>query len=304
MKKKKWFMLGSVAGISAVVMLATGFSAMAGTSGYDAYKSALKNTKTAHNVSVKTQMALQDNGNAFANANGSFKVSPENRTASGTVTVISGGTDQSVSFFKQSSGTVLKSGASDIYYVKPEHTDKKYAVKKMDREMPQQVETVIDALVGNLKDYVTVESNTDGSKDVSVELTNAQIPAVVSAIAPIAIKHATSGHRHEFQNKNGTDKPEFPFDGHALLSGVPQLSQDIKIEKVAVKANINASNYIQHQEADITVSGKDAGGAAHQVTLHLAADLSGFNGTTPDTVDLTGKQVQQMKQERNFHNAK
>lgn len=294
--KKKWLMIGSVVGISGAVMLTTGFSAMAGTSGYDAYKSALKNTKSVQNVSVQAQAVVQDNGNTLTNAAGSFKLSPQNHTGSGTVTVNGGASEQSLSFFKQNGETVLKSGNSDVYYVKQDRKGNRDASKKQENPaMSQQVETVIDALVGNLKDYVTEDSKADGSKEVSVELSNAQIPAVVNAIAPIAIKEATSGHKHD--NEHNTDKKDFPFDEHSILTNVPQLSQDIKIEKVAVKANINASNYIEHQQADITVSGKDANGAAHEVTLHLNADLSGYNSTTPDTVDLTGKQVQQMKPE-------
>lgn len=295
--KKKWLMLGSVVGISSVVMVTTGFSAMAGTSGYDAYKSALKNTKTVQNVTVQAQAVLQDNGNALTNATGSFKLSSENRTGSGTVTVTGNGSEQSISFFKQKDGTVLKPASSDGYYVKQDRMDKRDQLKKQpqdNQEMPQQVETVIDALVGNLKDYVTVDNKTDGSKEISVELTNAQIPAVVNAIAPIAIKNATKEHKHG--NESKSDPTDSLFDEESLLTGVPQLSQDIKIEKIAVKADINASNYIEQQQADITVSGKDANGTAHEMTLHLNANLSGYNSTTPDTVTLTGKQVQQIKQ--------
>lgn len=271
---------------------------MASSSGYDAYKSALKNTKTIQNVSIQTQAQLQDNGNTLTSANGSFKFSLENRTGSGTVTVSGSGAEHSVSFFKQTDGVVLKPSDSDVYYVKEHRQSKHGDWNKQDNpERQQQVETVIDALVGNLKDYVTVEDKADGSKEVSVELTNAQLPALVNAIAPIAIKHATGEHEHDGESMSDQQdggKP-LPFRDHSLLAGAPQLTQDIKIEKVAVKAEINASNYIEHQQADITVSGKDASGVAHELTLHLNAELSGYNSTTPDTVDLTGKQVQQVK---------
>lgn len=296
--KKKWVMLGSAVGISSIVMVTTGLSAMASTSGYDAYKSAIKNTKTIQNVSVQAQSVLQDNGNTLTSANGTFKVSPQDHKASGSVSVkSSGGSEQSIQFYKQADGTVLKSSASDVYYVTQEGKQRKESSKKPENEaMSQQVETVIDALVGNLKDYVTVDNKADGSKAVSVELTNSQLPAVVNAIAPIAIKQATSEHKRDKANNDTQSKP-IPFNEHTLNANVPQLTQDIKIDKVAIKADINAANYIEHQQADITVSGKDANGAAHVLTLHLNADLSNYNQTTPDTVDLTGKQVQTMKQD-------
>ncbi|WP_028552664.1 hypothetical protein [Paenibacillus sp. UNC451MF] len=297
--KKKWLMLGSAVGISGVVMITTGLSAMASTSGYDTYKAAFKNTKTIQNVSVQAQSVLQDNGNELTSANGTFKLSPQNHLASGSVTVKGSGAEQSLLFYKQADGTVVKPSGTDVYYVRQEGKEKNWNTNKIqDHEvMSQQVETVIDALVGNLKDYVTVDNKADGTKQVAVELTNSQIPAVVNAIAPIAIKQATSGHKWGKENKSDTPTKPIPFDEHTLNANVPQLTQDIKIDKVAIKADINADNYIEHQQADVTVSGKDASGTAHVLTLHLNADLSNYNNTTPDTVDLTGKQVQSLKQD-------
>ncbi|WP_282942116.1 hypothetical protein [Paenibacillus sp. RC67] len=296
--KKKWLMLGSAVGISGVVMITTGLSAMASTSGYDTYKAAFKNTKTIQNVSVQAQSVLQDNGNELTSANGTFKLSPQNHLASGSVTVKSSGAEQSLLFYKQADGTVVKPSTSDVYYVQQEGKVKRDTNKKQESDvMSQQIETVIDALVGNLKDYVTVDSKSDGTKQVAVELTNSQIPAVVNAIAPIAIKQATSGHKWDKEKKSDSPTKPIPFDEYTLNANVPQLTQDIKIDKVAVKADINAANYIEHQQADITVSGKDANGTAHVLTLHLNAYLSNYNNTTPDSVDLAGKQVQPLKQD-------
>jgi hypothetical protein len=293
---KKWLILGSAIGISSIVMVSTGFSALASTSGYDAYKSALKNMKTVQNVAVQAAATLQDNGNVKAQASGTFKVSMDKKSASGSADVSANGTNQSLSFFKQNNQTVLKSSASDIYYVSQNGKENKKAKQTTETEFPQQVETVIDALVGNLKDYVVVNDNSDGSKKISIQLDNAQIPTVVNALAPIAIKEATKVENDgEQKDAASTD---LPFQENILKSAAPQLTQDIKIEKVALTATINASNYIEHQVADVTVSGKDSNGAVHQITLHLQADLSGYNATTPDIIDLTGKNVQQIKHDQ------
>lgn len=294
--KKKWLMLGSAVGISSIVMVTTGFSALASTSGYDAYKSALKNTKTVQNVAVQASADIQDNGNVLASANGSFKVSLDTKTASGSADVLANGTQQSLSFYKQNDQTVLKSNASDVYFVKQEGGKKHKAEKKLNEtDIPQQVETVIDALVGNLKDYVAVDTKADGSKEIAIQLDNAQIPTVVNALAPIAIKQATKEENDGETNDDAVKANELPFKEDFLKNAAPQLTQDIKIDKVSIKATVNANNYISHQEADLTVSGKDDSGAVHQVTLHLQADLSGYNSTTPETIDLAGKTVQTFK---------
>lgn len=294
--KKKWLMLGSAIGVSSIVMVTTGFSALASTSGYDAYKSALKNTKTVQNVAVQAAAALQDNGSVLVSANGNFKMSLDTKTASGNADVVANGNSQSLSIYKQNDQTVLKSSASDVYFVKQEGAKKHKVEKKLNEtEIPQQVETVIDALVGNLKDFVAVDTKDDGSKEIAIQLDNAQIPAVVNAIAPIAIKEATKEENDGEKNDDAANPNKLPFKEDFLKNAAPQLTQDIKIEKVSMKATVNANNYISHQEADLTVSGKDDSGTVHQVNLHLQADLSGFNSTSPDTIDLAGKTVQTLK---------
>lgn len=145
---------------------------------------------------------------------------------------------------------------------------------------------------------MAVDTKTDGSKEIAIQLDNAQIPAVVNALAPIAIKEATKEENDGEKQDDAVHANELPFKEDFLKNAAPQLTQDIKIEKVSVKATINANNYISHQEADVTVSGKDDSGAAHQVTLHLQADLSGYNSTTPETIDLAGKTVQSLKHDR------
>ncbi|MNH85154.1 hypothetical protein D3C73_375930 [compost metagenome] len=295
--KKKWLVLGSTVGLSAALMVTTGLSAMASTSGYEAYKSALKNTKTIQSVAIQGAATIQDNGKVLGTANAQFKLNMKSGTSSGNTDFSAGGEHQKLNIYNQNDQTILKTDSSDTYYVKQDKEESRF--KKMDHskaidpETSRQVETVVDALVGNLKDYVNMDSAADGSKQISLQLDNAQLPAVVNAIAPLAIKEATK-HRDEIQPKDSRPLA-LPFHKDVLKDEVPQLTQDIKIDHVSVKATVNASNYIQHQEADLTVSGKDSSGAAHQLIIHLQADFSGFNSTTPDTLDLKGKKVQTLK---------
>ncbi|RUT35585.1 hypothetical protein EJP77_00755 [Paenibacillus zeisoli] len=297
--KKKWLVLGSTVGLSAALMVTTGLSAMASTSGYEAYKSALKNSHTVQSVTLQANASLKDNGKVLETADAQLKLNLKNGNMSGNTDLSAGGEHQKLSMYNQNEQTILKTDSSDTYYVKQDKDDTKAEFKKMhhskasDPETSRQVETVIDALVGNLKDYVNMDTASDGSKQISLQLDQAQLPAVVNAIAPLAIKEATK-HREEIQSKE-SNPSAFPFHKQFLKNEVPQLTQDIKIDHVSVKANVNASNYIQHQEADLTVSGKDASGAAHQLVIHLQADFSGFNSTTPDTLDLKGKKVQTLK---------
>ena len=73
------------------------------------------------------------------------------------------------------------------------------------------------------------------------------------------------------------------------------LTDGVQIQSIHMEAVVSPANIIQSQQFDITFTGMDAGGSSHTLTGSLNAELSGFNGTTPDSVDLTGKQVVQVK---------
>jgi hypothetical protein len=280
--KKGFVILGAI-GISSVVMVTSGFAAMASTSGYSVYKDAIKATRTLDSVSLSGALSLTDNGASLLSATGNAKANLANEAQSGSATIDNNGKQLTVDFYRQNNQTVTKSSASDVYYQEQGRIEKDKNEKPESKQIPQEVENIIDSLVGNLQNSVTLDSKSDGTKEVSVSLTNAQLPPVVNAVGSLLIKNAMDGKELHKQ------KGEIP--GIDFQPTLPALTQNVMIQQVDVKAVITADNFIQHQEAAITVSGKDAAGVAHQVVLQLNADLSGFNATTPATIDLTGKNV-------------
>jgi hypothetical protein len=64
---------------------------------------------------------------------------------------------------------------------------------------------------------------------------------------------------------------------------------------VDVNASVDGDDHITSQSAQIHLSGKDEQGAEHDVVLRIDMTLSSLNSTTPDTVDLSGKQVENVK---------
>jgi hypothetical protein len=79
------------------------------------------------------------------------------------------------------------------------------------------------------------------------------------------------------------------------MAELPKLVDGISISNVDLKADINGQNLITAQEAKITINGQDADGNTHTIIINASIDFSAFNQTTPDTVDLTGKQVETMQ---------
>ncbi|CQR54599.1 hypothetical protein [Paenibacillus riograndensis] len=302
--KKKWLLTGSAVGISGAVMLATGLTAFAGTSGYEDYKAALKNTaQNLTSVTVQADAVLKDNGSLLSQAQSNLKASRQNEAVSGTVKISGKTGAQTISLYSQPDGQVWKSDASDIYYVKQDKAEKddREAGKETKDEawFSSQGETVIDALIGNLKNEIISTAGEGGSKDISLQLDNAQIPAVVQALAPVAFKHLSEQSKWEHSTESGSaakqSDPEELFRQSLFSAKDIALTDGVQIQSISLHAVVSPANEIQRQQFDITFTGQDAQGASHTLTASLDVQLSAINGTTPDSVDLTGKQVVQVK---------
>jgi hypothetical protein len=281
--KKGFVILGAV-GISSLVMVTSGFAAMASSSGYSVYKDAIKATRSLNSVGLSGGISLKDNGASLINVTGNAKADLANETESGSAVIDNNGKQQTVEVYRQNNQTITKSSASDVYYQEQERADKNKNEKPESKQIPQEVENIIDSLVGNLQNSVTLDSKTDGTREITLSLSNAQLPPVVNAVGSLLIKNAL--------DEKEAKKQQDEIPGIDFKPSLPALTQNIRIDQIDIKADINGQNFIQHQEASITVSGKDAAGVSHQVVLQLNADLNGFNSTTPDVIDLTGKNVQ------------
>lgn len=297
---KKIIVTGLSIAIGTTMLITTAFASTATTSGYDAYKSAIKNTLTAKNFTENATITLKDNGTVIASADNTAKLGINNKAASVSATINAGGQTNTIESYQQDGKSIFKSSDSQTYTVKNEDQRKKEspnssadkeginATKLKDGEM------LLDALVGNLQNYVTLDNNADGTKEVSVQLSDSQLPAVVNAAASIVVKNAASGEErfHGGNGETGIAKN--------VIQNMPKLTDNIRVDNVSLKAQIDKDNNIVNQVIDITVSGKDANGTDHTVTADINMNLSQFNNTTPDKIDLTGKQVNTMPSRKDF----
>ncbi|MNR31712.1 hypothetical protein D3C85_1492400 [compost metagenome] len=116
---------------------------------------------------------------------------------------------------------------------------------------------------------------------------------MVDTVGSLVIKHATKTQDAPLPTKANT----LGIDLTTLKNSLPQLASDISMDEVEVNASVDSDDHITSQSAQIHLSGKDAQGAEHDVVLRIDMTLSSLNSTTPDTVDLNGKQVENVKLE-------
>ncbi|PYI53870.1 hypothetical protein [Paenibacillus flagellatus] len=306
--KKKWIAMGTGVGIGAVMLTVSAMSAMAGTSGYEAWKSALKQTRTAQSVAGTAAVTVSDNGSELFGASAAFKKGAGDSGASATVTLSAGAVTKGANLYLQDGKAIVKTSDSDVYRV-AEHGGGKGPKWRHDGareggpdpEFAEGAERVLDALVGSLKDHVTLQSEADGGKRVSLHLTGSQVPVAVNAIGSLLVRGASDGpHGGWKHGVEGKGEGEAAEDFHALFaSGLehdwPKLTKDIRVDDIRLDATIDAANYFDRKSAEIRIVGKDDAGAEHSVVVRADIDLSGVNATTPDSVDLTGKQVEKIE---------
>ncbi|MFD0695578.1 hypothetical protein ACFQZT_15875 [Paenibacillus sp. GCM10027628] len=294
----KLAMMGLGVAVGSMMLVTSVYAGVGDAPGYEAFKSAFKQTAAVDNVTRQVNVSLEDNGASLLNVKSTIKSDRSDRTGSAEVTVVNGKDTQTIHFYSQNGKQIVKSDDSDVYKVmEGDNMHGKFRELEGKQHTPdpataQEVENVVDALVGNMKNYVTMDQGAGNAKEIHFKLSGSQISPVVNTIGSLVIKHGTSeSNQHPVPAKADT----LGIDVSTLRNSLPQLTTDIKMDAVEVNATVDADNHITNQTAQVHISGKDAKGAAHDVVLNVDMTLSSLNSTTPDTVDLTGKQVETVK---------
>jgi hypothetical protein len=280
------------------MFLISGLSAMANTSGYDAYKSAWNNTKTVASLAAVADVTVTDNGaNVFA-GKANIKLNHGANAASVAATVGNGTETQTVNAYSQDGKLIFKSSADDVYRVAelgaaPWGSHRNNQDGQM--QPPKAVGKVFDAFMGNMKELATLSNEPDGSKQASLHLSGSQIPAVVNALGTLIASSHSGDHGWHHGNGNG-NKSDTPFFADPnLKASLPQLTDEIRVEAVNLDAKINPDNQLVGQSADIRISGLDKSGERHSLAIRLHVDFSGYNQTVPERIDLTGKPTEKIE---------
>lgn len=289
--RKKWLTMGAGLSVGAALFFVSGLSAMANTSGYEAYKTAVKNTKAETSLTAKVDVSLSDNGTKLLAGSANVKLNQAQNAGSVAANVSSGAQSFGLNVYRQDGKLIFKTSDNEIYRVKDQPASQKQ-FKGGQANLPKAAEQIIDTLMGNLRELATVENKADGSQQASLHLSGSQIPAVVNAIGTLIVSNAgeCSGDSGKW---GGPDRAPFPHPN--LKPNVPKLTDNIQVDKIDLDAAISPKQILEQQTAEISVSGSDDAGKKHVLTLRLNVDFSGFDQTAPDKIDLQGKQTEAIK---------
>ena len=283
---KKFLSVALSLAVGITMLVTTAYANVSEVSGYEVYKSALKNMKTQENMTANVAVNMTDNGKESVTFNADMKINHGENAVSGNLSVKTDTTVKETGIYRQNDENVIVTGEG-YYLIDKQTTEKQRKIFDSNKnpEVSEFAEKVIDALVGDTKNYFNVKDLNNGSKEINLTLTEDQIPAVLNTLVSIKAKQ-----------KNDTE----PFDSNIELKEqvmgdvktyLPELENRVSIQNIELTALINQENLIENQVLTLTVEGDDIYGIPHTAVLSIQMNLSNFNQTTPDSIDLTGKEV-------------
>jgi len=266
------------------MLLGTTYANAKQLSGYDSYKAAIKDTKNLKNETANLKVSVYDNGSDIMDMTTNAKINLASDAMSHETSLKSSTETETFNIYRQNGKNISKSSSSPVYNVRD--VKARNNNKAQNPEIEKSVETIVDTLTGNMKNNVSVTDNNGSGKKVSINLSENDVTPLVDAVTSIAFI-------------GNSDKPVYKEKaGEINLSNViPKLQSNVKVKSAVVTGDINNNDILNNQTAKIVITGTDAQGKTHEITINMNFDIANINSTTPDTVDLTGKQVKNITQQ-------
>lgn len=277
LKKKTAIIAGFTVGT--LLFATTAFADILSKSGYEQLKdgvkiAAEKASSEYDNYTMEVTAVIKDNGKVLE-SNSAVDKYDRVKNAHERVNAIETSQGKMTSYYVYEDANVtIRSGMEDdkVYVGEyPEGREIFLFNNPFEEEEAEDVERIVDAVVGSLKDHVIVNENPDGTKELNGSLSEMQIPTLINAVSSFALKQELSNNT----NNNGW----------------PRLTQDIMVHEVTGSASLNEEGALESILALVTIKGKDAEGQEHDITAEILGNIKDINATVVAKPDLTGKEV-------------
>lgn len=285
MKKK----IIAIAAVSTILIGGSALTISANNDGYHLYKTALKNTHILKNAETSVESSVKVNDETVSKIDMNAKYDLNLEKAQGTA---------NVSMMDTSEQFALTYQNKEIY-IQNQDNNKTFLIKNdnetenphHDPELMNIAEKIFDTLTVPLHDDFKINDN-----KISVELTNEDIPVVFREIGQYIVKKGTAVHENATMSTT-----EYPFLSEDLSTSMPVLTDNIKIEKVKINAELTKNNIIENQTLYVKISGEDKDGKQHQIELNTNIKVQNINKTEINDVTFDESKVQEIELKRVHH---
>ncbi|CAB1241906.1 hypothetical protein ACFHWD_06070 [Clostridium sp. MT-14] len=267
--------------IGIAMFATTAFAEVTSKSGYDQLKDSVKYTAKACTGGLSSYTAdmsfvIKDGTNTVYSSDNIFKYDLSNKSKEDISTVYNGSKKAENYYYMDKNSIINKPKDSPSYYV-TNYTDGTNwnITNPFDEDRASDIEKIADAIVGNLKDSVSVNVKQDGSREISGSLNNTQIPSLINALVSFQFKNS-------FAESTGRTGDRI---------SVPKLTNNIFVKNVKGTASVDKNGLIKTILGSGVISGTDKNGQNHNLTFELLLKISGINSTAVKKPDLSGKKT-------------
>lgn len=269
--------------VATLVFVSTALADMALGSGYDLLKQAAKTTTAQmenqlDNFTVETLLTFKADGNTFYQTSLVAKYDMKQKArVEETVQQRANGETTSYYSYVDSYMTIYK-GNDDVYYVteyENERREEEVFSDPFKEEGAPEVEKIIDALVGHLKDQVQVEERAEGGRLFSGNLTEMQVPPIVNALSSFVVKQMVLD-RYRWREE----------------LKLPPMENDLYVKKMSGKAVEDERGLLEQINGEMILVGKDQQGKEHELVINAVIKLSDIGTTQVSKPDLTNAKVE------------
>lgn len=286
MRISKKATMGISLALGTMLFATTAFAEIASSNGYEQVKDALKISaedcsSKFDNYTISTSFAIKDGENIISQDDEIIKYDNVKYQQETTGSNIRGDLKTETYFYRDKNEVINYYSDQGVYYQTnyPIEIKEEMLFRNPFKESGvSDIEKIVDALVGNLKDYAVVDQKPDGSKEISGSISEAQIPAIVNAVVSYGVKNM-------FANEYSGQPSKFP-----------KITDDIYVKEIKANAIVDKDGIIQNAIGTGIISGKDKQGNVHELNFELLGKLTDINTTTVNKPDLTGKNVETITQ--------
>ncbi|WP_105617086.1 hypothetical protein [Vallitalea okinawensis] len=258
--------------------------------GYESFKEVLKaqnESKELSNGTMKTTVVISDNGENILSIDADFQADQVNELASGSVSLSTQDQNKDLDFYGVDNTFYIIDESENGYYMSQHEKSEEAYEYEMAKEKEWSVaqEELMDYLVGDLKEQFVETINEDGSRVITVELKEDEIPQIVNLLA--AIEPSEHDNMGEYEDEYDAQLENYPFlkDFDSIHESLPQLVNNKEINLIYLSLYVDADYQVNGVDFKINATGTDEDGESHDVFVTVNTIIQDKDTTVVDTID-------------------
>jgi hypothetical protein len=273
-----------------VMLIGTAFADVAAKTGYVQAKDAVKATAAAMDEGFKSgtlsaKMNLKYDGKIIASGAETTKIDFVSGAKEVTNIQNFAGSELKNYSYNDNSISIRKDSSSEIYYVTEfsgAGNTSKFFTNPFKMKEAADIERIIDAVVGNMKDFVVANDIGNGNTEISASISEGQVPSLINAVTSFAFKQA-------FQEMNRSRPSN---ESAEVFDNFKGIKTDIYVKNANGKMTVNKDGVIVKVTGSGTISGRDEAGVEHEITGEVVMSITNIDSTIVQKPNLEGKTVE------------